>query len=281
MTAPRPTAKKQRLSPERVLEGAVALADDIGVEALTIRRLADALDTRPMTIYHHVAGKEAILDGMVDRVFAEIQAPPTDLAWKPAIRQRCLSARDVLARHRWAAPLMESRTNPGLETLAHHDAVLGCLRRGGLSLEMTAHAYALIDSYLYGFALQEANLPATRGADMADLAETIIEPIPTGTHPHLAEFTAEYVLQPGYDFRSEFEFGLDLILDALEAGAGRLGDRAERAEAHGRPVEEEHHRTLPAPLRGEGLAERLRSMPEGGDDAEFERVDELGGDVDL
>ncbi len=192
------------------------LADRIGVDAFTIRKLADALDTKPMTIYHHVPSKEAILDGMVDRVFAEIDRPPTDLEWKPAIRHRCMSARAVLSRHTWAAPLMESRTNPGPETLGHHDAVLGCLRRGGLSLEMTGHAYALVDSYVYGFALQEANLPATGGSDMAELAETIIEPLPEGTYPHLTEFAVGHVLQPGYDFRAEFEFGLDLILDALE-----------------------------------------------------------------
>ena len=214
-----PSTKKQRLSPDRVLDGAMALADEIGVDAFTIRKLADALDTKPMTIYHHVAGKDAILDGMVDRVFAEIDRPPTDLDWKSAIRHRCLSARDVLARHPWAASLMESRTSPGPETLGHHDAVLGCLRRGGLSLEMTAHAYALVDSYLYGFALQEASLPATGGAEMADLAQSLIEPLPADDYPHLTEFTTDHVLQPGYDFRAEFEFGLDLILDALEARA--------------------------------------------------------------
>lgn len=209
-------ASKQRLSADRVLDGAVLLADQIGVDGLTIRKLADALDTKPMSIYHHMASKDAILDGMVDRVFAEIDRPPIDLDWKPAIRHRCLSARDVLGRHPWAVPLMESRTNAGPETLGHHDAVLGCLRRGGLSLEMTAHAYALLDSYVYGFALQEASLPATGGAEMAELAQTLIEPLPDGDFPHLTEFTAEYVLQPDYDFRTEFTFGLDLILDALE-----------------------------------------------------------------
>ena len=208
---------RQRLTADRVLDGAMALADQIGAHALTIRKLAEALDTKPMTIYHHLHSKEAILDGMVDRVFAEIDRPPTDLGWKPAIRHRCMSAREVLSRHPWAVPLMESRTNPGPETLGHHDAVLGCLRGGGLSLEMTAHAYALLDSYTYGFALQEAGLPATGGTEIADLAETLIEPLPDGVFPHLSEFTTQYVLQPGYDFRAEFEFGLDLILDGLEA----------------------------------------------------------------
>ena len=218
-----PTAKKQRLTADRVLDGAMALADQIGVDTLTIRRLADALDTKPMTIYHHLPSKEAILDGMVERVFAEIDRPPADLAWKAAMRHRCFSAREVLSRHPWAVPLMESRTTPLPETLGHHDAVLGCLRQGGLTLEMTAHAYALLDSYVYGFALQEANLPATGGAEMADLAEGLIEPFPDGVFPHLTEFTTHYVLQPGYDFRTEFEFGLDLILDALE----RLVPRSE------------------------------------------------------
>jgi AcrR family transcriptional regulator len=208
--------RKQRLTVDRVLDGAMELADRIGVHALTIRRLAEALDTKPMTIYHHLPSKEAILDGMVDRVFAQIDPPPVDLDWKPAIRHRCMSARQVLSRHPWAVPLMESRMNPGPETLGHHDAVLGCLRRGGLSFEMTAHAYALLDSYVYGFALQEANLPATGGAEMAELAGTLIEPLPGGHFPHLTEFTTRHVLQPGYDFRTEFEFGLDLILDALE-----------------------------------------------------------------
>ncbi len=217
-----PDTKRQRLTADRVIDGAMALADRIGVHDLTIRRLADALDTKPMTIYHHLPNKEAILDGMVERVFAEIDRPPTDLPWKPAMRHRCQSAREVLGRHPWAVPLMESRTNPLPETLGHHDAVLGCLRRGGLSLEMTAHAYALLDSYVYGFALQEANLPATGGDEMADLAEGLIEPVPDGVFPYLTEFATHHVLQPGYDFRTEFEFGLDLILDALEAMIPRV-----------------------------------------------------------
>ena len=198
---------------------AVALADRTGIESFTIRKLATELDVRPMTIYHHVANKEAILDGMVDIVFGEIEEPPTHTDWKTAMRRRARSARIVLARHPWATPLMESRTSPGAATLRHHDAVIGCFRRGGFSIAMTAHAYALVDAYIYGFALQEANLPATGGEDMADLAEAIIEPLPIGEYPHLMEFTAEHVLVPGYDFADEFEFGLDLILDGLESSA--------------------------------------------------------------
>ena len=223
---PSPTqnaSPRTTLTTTRVLAGAVALADTIGIESFTIRKLATELDVKPMTIYHHVANKEAILDGMVDIIFGEIDEPPIDTDWKTAMRRRALSARAALARHPWATPLMESRTSPGAATLKHHDAVIGCFRRGGFSIAMTAHAYALVDAYIYGFALQEANLPATGGKEMADLAETIIEPLPAGGYPNLMEFTAEHVLMPGYDFADEFEFGLDLILDGLES-AVQLSD---------------------------------------------------------
>ncbi len=217
-----PTKRTQTPAPltnARVINGAVALADKIGLEAFTIRKLAAELDVKPMTIYHHVANKEAIVDGMVDMVFSEIEPPPTNATWKAAIRRRSLSARAVLARHPWATPLMESRTAPGPATLSHHDAVIGCFRRGGLSIVMTAHAYALVDSYVYGFALQEANLPATAGDEMAEVVENIMTPLTSDAYPHLTELAADHVMKPGYDFGDEFEFGLDLILDGIEAAA--------------------------------------------------------------
>lgn len=207
------------LSRERVIQAAVALADADGVEGLTIRKLAAELGVKPMTIYYYVPTKEAIVDGMVDLVFSEIALPPTDTDWKTAMRQRSTSARSVLAAHPWATPLMESRRTPGPATLRHHDAVIGCLRAGGLSIEMTAHAYALIDAFVYGFALQEASLPATAGDDMTDLAQSISGAMPAGDYPHLMELTEDHVLQPGYDFGLEFDFGLDLILDGLEAAS--------------------------------------------------------------
>lgn len=211
-----PKPSRTPLTPERVVAGAVTLADRIGIEPFTIRKLATELDVKPMSIYHHLPNKEAIIDGMVDLVFGEVSVPPLGQAWRDAMRTRSISARAALARHPWAAPLMESRRSPGPATLRHHDAVIGCLRRGGFSIAMTAHAYALIDSFIYGFALQEANLPATGGESMAELAQTIIEPLPAGELPHLMELTAEHILQPGYDFGAEFEFGLELILDGLE-----------------------------------------------------------------
>ncbi len=213
------TTDRTPLSRERVLDGGVALADRIGVMSFTIRKLADELGTRPMTIYHHVDGKDAILDGMIDRVFAAIDLPPDDQPWKDAVRARCVSARSVLARHPWATPLMESRSSPGPETLAHHDAMLGTFRRGGLSLPLTAHAYAILDSYVYGFALQEATLVVEADVDLVDLAEGMLAAL--AEYPHMAEFTTGHVLQPGYDFTSSFEFGLDLLLDGLAEAAAR------------------------------------------------------------
>jgi len=222
MTPPRDDqndARRPPLNRDRVLTGAIALADEVGMEGFTIRKLATAIDVKPMTIYHHIPNKEAIVDGMVDVIFSEIDLPPVDTDWKTAMQQRAHSARVVLAQHPWAAPLMESRTNPGPATLGHHNAVLGCLRGAGFSIEMTAHAYALIDAYIYGFALQEASLPATGGEDMAELAEGLSEQLPMDEYPHLMELTIEHVLKPGYDFSNEFEFGLSLILDGLEAHA--------------------------------------------------------------
>lgn len=213
---------RPRLNRERVLHGALALADRIGMESFTIRKLAAELETKPMTIYHHVPNKDAIIDGMVDLVFAEIDLPPTDTDWKTAIAHRARSARAVLARHPWATSLMESRVNPGPATLTHHDATIGCFRSAGFSIEMTAHAYALVDAFIYGSALQEANLPATGGEDMADLARSITEQFEPGQYPHLVELTVDHVLKPGYDFTNEFDFGLDVILNGLAAATDRL-----------------------------------------------------------
>ncbi len=212
------TESKQRstLTIDRVLEGAVELADEIGIESFTMRKLADALGTAPMTIYHHVPSKEEIIDGMVEIVFSEIERPPTDMDWKLAIRKRCISAREVLNRHRWAAPLMESRLTPGPATLGHHDAVIGCLRRGGLSIQLTAHAYGILDSFTYGFAFQEATLPGDGGEGLAELAEEIAASMPFDEYPNLAELTNEHVLQPGYSFSHSFEYGLDLIIEGLD-----------------------------------------------------------------
>ena len=210
-------AKRPPMTKDRVLDGALELADRIGVTDLTIRRLAETLDSKPMTIYHHVPSKDEILDGIVDLVFAEIELPDPDLDWRPAVRARCASAREVLARHSWAVPLMESRRSPGPATLAHHDAVVACLRRG-LSLSMTAHAYAVLDAFVYGFAIQEAALP-TPGDEMAEVVDDLADDHMAEHFPALHAFAVDHAMQPGYDFGTEFDFGLDLILDGLQAAA--------------------------------------------------------------
>ncbi|HEY5978593.1 MAG TPA: TetR/AcrR family transcriptional regulator C-terminal domain-containing protein [Microlunatus sp.] len=211
-----PRVDRRALSRDRVLAGAVAVADTQGLAALTIRSLAQHLGVKPMSLYYYVANKSEILDGIVDVVFSEIDLPETDGDWRSAIHRRATSARHVLRRHSWAIGLLESRTSPGPATLRHHDAMLGTLRGAGFSLPLTAHAYALIDSYVYGFALQEAALPFDGPDTVAAVAGPMIEQFSTGAYPHLIELATQHVLQPGYDFGAEFDFGLNLILDALE-----------------------------------------------------------------
>jgi len=212
--------QRARLTRERVLRAAVEVADAGGLGALTIRSLAQELGAKPMSVYYHVANKDEILDGIVDYVFSKIELPSPGGDWRAELHRRAASARSVLRQHRWAIVLMESRTSPGPATLRHHDAVIATLRAAGFSRELTAHAYALIDSYTYGFALQEAALPFEGPETMADIAEPIMERFRAGDYRHLVEMATEYYLKPGYDFGDEFDFGLELIFDAL---AGRIG----------------------------------------------------------
>jgi AcrR family transcriptional regulator len=213
-------AARRPLTRERLLAGALALADEHGIAALTMRSLANELGVKPMALYHHVANKEEILDGIVDLVFGEIDLPPADAHWSSAVRHRATSARRVLARHPWAIPLLESRTSPGPATFRQHDAMLGVLRRAGFSVPQAGHAYSLLDSYVYGFALTEAALPFDTET-APEVAAAILAQMPTEDFPHLVEFARERALQPGYDYGEEFDRALDLIMDSLE----RLLDR--------------------------------------------------------
>jgi AcrR family transcriptional regulator len=221
--------RRPRLSRERVLQAALSVADAGGLASLTIRSLAKELGVKPMSVYYHVTNKDEILAALVDIVFAEIQLPVPGRNWRSQMRARAASARQVLARHRWAIGLLESRSNPGPANLRHHDRVIATLRAAGFSPEQTAHAYALIDSYVYGFALQEAALPFQGGESVGDVAEPIMQRMAAGDYPHLVQMARSYYLQPGYDFGDEFGFGLDLILDGIErtlssGEAGRPGD---------------------------------------------------------
>jgi AcrR family transcriptional regulator len=207
------------LTRERALSAAIALADAEGLGALTMRRLAQELGIEAMSLYHHVANKDDILDGMVDMVFGEIELPAAGADWKTAMGERARSARAALMRHRWAIGLMESRASPGPATLRHHDAVLGACRAAGFSVAMSAHAFSLIDSYLYGFVLQEVNLPFDDSSDLAAVVGEMLLPFSADDYPHLVELTTEHILQPGYSYGDEFESGLGRILDSLEAAA--------------------------------------------------------------
>jgi AcrR family transcriptional regulator len=205
-----------RLSRDRVLQTAIRLADEGGIERLTMRRLGEELGVEAMSLYNHVSNKEDLLYGMVDAVFAEIELPSHSDDWKTAIRKRSVSVREVLARHPWANGLMDSGTNPGPATLRHHDRVLGTFRNGGFSIAMTAHAFSALDSYIYGFAKQEKALPFDTGEQAAEMAQIMLTHLPAGEYPYLFELTAKHVLQPGSSYASDVTFGLDLILDALE-----------------------------------------------------------------
>ena len=218
MTSQPATEPRARLSKERVLRTAVALADRQGLESLSMRKLADELGSGAMSLYHYVPNKEQLLDGIVDIVFSEIEPPSTGVDWKTAMRKRAISTREALRRHPWAIGLMEGRTNHGPANLKLHDAVLGCLRAAGFSLEMTVHAYSVQDAYIYGFALQEQDMSPESADDFAAEAQRQMreyEAVLAG-YPHLVEVVGGHVAKAGYDYATEFLFGLDLILAGLE-----------------------------------------------------------------
>ncbi len=216
--------RRTPLSRERVLRAAIALADERGAQELTMRKLAKELGVEAMSLYNHVANKDDLLDGMIDLVFGEIEAPSPGGDWKAELRKRAVSTREALNRHRWAIGEMEGRTSHGPSNLRLHDAVLGCLRGAGFSIEMTVHAYSVQDAYIYGFALQQSDMSSETPQDFAaeaqrqmrDYAAALVD------YPHLVEVVGGYVAESGYDYEAEFLFGLDVILDGLEQ---LLGER--------------------------------------------------------
>jgi AcrR family transcriptional regulator len=209
---------RTQLSRERVLRAAVEYADRHGLEALSMRKLADGLGAGAMSLYHYVPNKTDLIDGMVDIVFGEIELPTTDVDWKTAMRRRAVSTREALNRHRWAVGHMEGRTTHGASNLRLHDAVLGCLRAAGFSIETTVHAYSVQDSYIYGFALQETDMSSETAEDFAAEAQRQMREYAAvlADYPHLVEVVGGHVAEAGYDYESEFLFGLDLILDGLD-----------------------------------------------------------------
>jgi len=211
------TDRRAPLNRSLVLETALRLSDAGGLASLTMRRLGQALGVEAMALYYWFANKDQIVDGLVDLVFAEIDLPAADGHWKVAMRRRAVSLRDVLLRHRWAIGLMESRRNGGPANLRHHDAVIGSLRAGGMDIAMTAHAYALIDAYVYGFALTKLTLPFATAEEIADVAAGMRQSADLSQYPHLVEMIG-HALAPDYDYGDEFTYGLDAILESLERG---------------------------------------------------------------
>ncbi len=209
--------RREPLTPERIFAAALALADRDGLQRLSMRKIAEQLGVEAMSLYHHVANKDAILDGLVDAVFAEIEAPSAGEPWREALARRCHSAREVLLRHPWALGLLDSRRNPGLQSMLHREAVIGCLRAGGFSIRGAAHVFSLVDSYLYGFVLQELSMPIRDRDALEDVGGAIAASLPVAQFPAMAEMLA-YVLTSDYAFADEFAVGLRAVLDA----AGRL-----------------------------------------------------------
>ena len=218
------TRTRTPLSRERVLRAAVALADERGADELTMRKLAKELGVEAMSLYNHVASKTDLLDGMVDIVFSEIDVPAATGDWKAELRKRAVSTRAALNRHRWAIGEMEGRTTHGPNNLRLHDAVLGCLRAAGFSIAMTVRAMSVQDAYIYGFALQQADMSSETPEDFAAEAQRQMRDYASALadYPHLVEVVGGYVAQAGYDYDAEFLFGLEVILDRLEQ---LLGER--------------------------------------------------------
>ncbi len=214
-----PSKRKKSRTPltrERVLRAAIRLADQRGIDALSMRTLGSALGVEAMSLYNHVVNKEELLDGIADLVIAEIDPPTPGEPWREAMRRRATSARAMFQRHPWALMVMETRTNPGLSSMRYYDAVIGCLRKAGFSIAMAAHAFAALDSYTFGFALQEMKLPFKSSDELADLADDILRQMPAREFPYFTEMIVEHTLKPGYAFGNEFNFGLELVLDGLE-----------------------------------------------------------------
>jgi AcrR family transcriptional regulator len=212
-TRTNPRAKRRLpLNRDRVLRAAIGLVDQSGIESLTMRRLGQELRVEAMSLYNHVANKDVILDGIVDLVLSDIDVPPTGTDWKTAMRQRAISAHEVLLAHPWAAMLIMSRFNIGPGMTRYLDATLGRLREGGFSIEGALDAWHTLDSHIYGFTLQELNLPF-EVEEAQQVSADVLGQLPADEYPHVVEVITE-IMKSGRD--ENFEFGLDLILDGLE-----------------------------------------------------------------
>jgi AcrR family transcriptional regulator len=208
--------QRRPLSRDRVLEAAIALADAGGIEALSMRKLAQALGVEAMTLYYYVAKKDDILAAIVDLVVREFELPSSGADWKRAIRASAVSAHESLLRHPWAASLMLSGAEVSPARLRYMDGLLGALRGAGFSAEMTDHAYHALDSHIMGFTLWLVGMDLGTREELAELATSFLRELPRDEVPHLAEHIEQHLKPRNPAEPSEFVFGLDLILDGLE-----------------------------------------------------------------
>lgn len=209
-------AARTPLTPARVIEAAAAVADDGGITAVSMRNVGKALGVEAMSLYHHVSGKEALVDALVEWVYALLYRPVPDQPWRAEASRRAKVCREVLLAHPWALGLLESRRAPGPQVLGHHEAVLACLRGNGFSVAQAAHAFSLLDAYVFGFVLTELSLPIQEPGGAHEMAaEMALDP---ADYPHMVEMMTGYVMAQEYTYAgAEFEHGLELILDALES----------------------------------------------------------------
>jgi AcrR family transcriptional regulator len=208
-------ARRVTLSPERIVEAAVRVADVRGIAGVSMRNVAAELDVEAMSLYHHIADKESLLNALADWAFIQIDAPITTQPWRSEMEQRARSARQVLGSHPWALGLLSSRRSPGLALMHHHEAVLACLRASGFSLRLALHAFSVLDAYVFGFVLTEVNLPFEGAEDAATMGNELVEVLAPDAFPNMLEVIQTRVMGGSYDYGDEFEVGLRLILDGL------------------------------------------------------------------
>jgi AcrR family transcriptional regulator len=205
------------LTKETVIVAAVKLADAGGIESLSMRKLGQALGVEGMALYHHFANKEALIDGMVDSVHAEVKVPTDNQEWQAAMHERAVSAVQAAARHPWSAALIESRANPGVASMQLIDATVKCLLQAGFGIDMVAHVISVLDAYTFGFA-QQLRSPSDNIEQEAQMGQDILAQFPFDRYPYVGQLITEHVAKAGYRSMDEFEFGLELILD----GVGRF-----------------------------------------------------------
>lgn len=206
-------SERMPLSAQRIVDAAAAVADRTGIAGVSMRSVGRELGVEAMSLYHHVANKEALIDALADWVFAQIELPREGAPWREEVRRHASSARTVFTAHPWSLALVDTRTAPGPAVLRRHDAMIGCLRRAGFPMSLTSHAISVIDAYVYGFALTERNLPFDPATGATEFALEV--EVPWSEYPHLGEFVVELMRDGDYSFSAEFEVGLDIILDAL------------------------------------------------------------------